>query len=109
MSENEIARHEASNHYNEFKYPCILCSSMNTVKHHEDYNKPLNVLWLCRTCHGQYHNNVLKPIHMKRIKTLYNWFYIRKWIAYAWYIKNKAVYFQRSQKKLSINTFSDPT
>ncbi|NIO76290.1 MAG: hypothetical protein GTN69_10510 [Armatimonadetes bacterium] len=36
-----------------------LCSECNAeckpVAHHDSYDKPLNVRWLCRSCHGKHH------------------------------------------------------
>ena len=38
------------------KTECINCgSNENIVGHHEDYNKPFDVLWLCKVCHYQLH------------------------------------------------------
>lgn len=37
------------------KEPCTLCGSEQTEKHHEDYDKPLEIEWLCRDCHLEYH------------------------------------------------------
>ena len=34
------------------KEACKNCGSLtDLMAHHEDYNKPLEVIWLCRTCH----------------------------------------------------------
>ena len=33
-----------------------LCGAKGTQAHHEDYSKPLEVIWLCSTCHGQRHS-----------------------------------------------------
>ncbi len=33
------------------KEPCLICGSENVEAHHEDYNKPLEVIWLCREHH----------------------------------------------------------
>lgn len=34
---------------------CFICDSMYTEAHHEDYSKPLEVIWLCRQHHINYH------------------------------------------------------
>ncbi len=33
------------------KKPCELCGDPKVQAHHTDYSKPLNVQWLCFTCH----------------------------------------------------------
>ena len=30
---------------------CAHCGSAETESHHEDYSKPMEVIWLCRLCH----------------------------------------------------------
>lgn len=37
------------------KQPCEVCGSISTVAHHDDYDKPLNVRWLCQAHHKQWH------------------------------------------------------
>ena len=38
------------------KTPCIKCGSEENIQgHHEDYSKPLEVEWLCFTCHRKDH------------------------------------------------------
>ena len=36
--------------------PCTICGSGEVEMHHEDYSKPLNVTWLCKTHHQLLHN-----------------------------------------------------
>lgn len=33
------------------RHPCQQCGALKTDAHHEDYSKPLEVIWLCRRCH----------------------------------------------------------
>lgn len=37
------------------KEPCITCGDEKSVGHHPDYNKPLEVIWVCRLHHRQIH------------------------------------------------------
>lgn len=42
---------------------CEKCNSEKTIAHHEDYDKPLEVVWLCQPCHKQRHREIfLKEI-----------------------------------------------
>ena len=38
--------------------PCEICGVEPTEAHHEDYNKPLEVRWLCRTHHNKKHGKI---------------------------------------------------
>lgn len=35
--------------------PCEECGSLKVVAHHDDYDKPLNVRWMCQSHHKQWH------------------------------------------------------
>ena len=36
---------------------CEICSGIfHVVAHHDDYDKPLQVRWLCSSCHQQWHS-----------------------------------------------------
>jgi len=39
---------------------CEKCGNENSLAHHEDYDQPLNVNWLCQPCHKQRHKEILK-------------------------------------------------
>ena len=41
-----------------FRLPCIRCGETQSVAHHEDYDKPLEVMWLCQPCHKQRHKEL---------------------------------------------------
>lgn len=43
------------------KQSCEVCGEMQTVAHHDDYNKHLQVSWLCQEHHVAWHK-VNKPI-----------------------------------------------
>ena len=40
------------------RQPCCRCGAEKTVAHHEDYDKPLEVIWLCQPCHKQRHKEL---------------------------------------------------
>ena len=40
------------------RLPCIRCGEEKSLAHHEDYDKPLEVMWLCQPCHKQRHKEL---------------------------------------------------
>ena len=38
--------------------PCVRCNSVKSLAHHEDYDRPLDVMWLCQPCHKQRHKEL---------------------------------------------------
>lgn len=40
------------------RQPCIRCGEKKSLAHHEDYDKPLEVMWLCQPCHKQRHKEL---------------------------------------------------
>jgi hypothetical protein len=44
--------------------PCAVCGKEKTQGHHEDYSKPLDIVWLCTRHHADRH------IHLRNAKTL---------------------------------------
>lgn len=40
------------------RLPCVRCGNKKSVAHHEDYDKPLEVMWLCQPCHKQRHKEL---------------------------------------------------
>ena len=41
------------------RQPCERCGEIKSLAHHEDYDKPLEVMWLCQPCHKQRHKELL--------------------------------------------------
>ncbi|RKZ99055.1 MAG: hypothetical protein DRQ46_00065 [Gammaproteobacteria bacterium] len=53
------------------KQPCVKCGSTENINaHHEDYSKPLEIIWLCRFHHGERHReiNEQKRNKLKKVK-----------------------------------------
>lgn len=44
------------------KQPCVVCGDENSQMHHDDYDKPLDVIWVCRKHHLELHKNLLIEI-----------------------------------------------
>ena len=40
------------------KKPCERCGNEKSLAHHDDYDKPLDVMWLCQPCHKQRHKEI---------------------------------------------------
>ena len=45
--------------------PCSVCSSPVAQMHHEDYTKPLQIVWVCRPCHLALHKDKA-PVSRRR-------------------------------------------
>ena len=35
--------------------PCVLCGKRGEHRHHPDYNRPFDIVWLCESCHHKLH------------------------------------------------------
>ena len=40
------------------KQPCSVCGDIKSEMHHNDYNKPLSVVWFCRKHHKEFHKKI---------------------------------------------------
>lgn len=45
---------------------CLICGSEKAEMHHEDYEKPLEIIWLCRKCHLEYHKFTRETFKINR-------------------------------------------
>lgn len=41
------------------KNPCVICGELKTYAHHDDYSKPLQVIWICQSHHQLIHSGVM--------------------------------------------------
>ena len=64
MSEDQRARSTARSKAHTYRkrgkiarMPCVDCGSPDVQMHHRDYSRPLEVTWLCDTCHRDRHAN----------------------------------------------------
>ena len=42
------------------RQPCEVCGSLHVQAHHDDYDRPLDVRWLCPTHHGLLHRTYVR-------------------------------------------------
>ena len=42
------------------KKPCVICGNEKSEGHHDNYENPLSVVWLCRKHHGMAHRKAIK-------------------------------------------------
>ena len=60
-NENRIVKNAQQLSYNALKkgkikkLPCAVCGSHESQKHHPDYSKPLDIIWLCSRHHMRLH------------------------------------------------------
>lgn len=48
------------------RQPCEVCGVLKSQGHHEDYSKPLDVVWLCAKHHAEVHTLLPWQIQMRR-------------------------------------------
>lgn len=49
------------------KLPCSVCGSEKSQAHHEDYDKPLDVIWFCQKHHGERHRQINRGEPLSKI------------------------------------------
>ena len=42
------------------RQPCERCGNEKSIAHHDDYDRKLDVMWLCQPCHKQRHKELLE-------------------------------------------------
>lgn len=52
------------------KQPCVVCGSTNSVAHHPNYMKPLDVVWYCRIHHRYHHEAQPERAHVMLARQL---------------------------------------
>jgi hypothetical protein len=50
--------------------PCVICGNKKVEGHHEDYNKPFEVLWLCKKHHLARHGCYKETAIAENLKEL---------------------------------------
>jgi hypothetical protein len=48
------------------RQPCEVCGEKKVEAHHDDYDKPLDVRWLCKAHHTDVHRKPKPPVQMLR-------------------------------------------
>jgi hypothetical protein len=48
------------------KQPCAVCGTTSAEAHHDDYSKPLEVIWLCKAHHGATHAGKRKKSNLAK-------------------------------------------
>ena len=49
------------------KYPCEICGDKDVQAHHQDYNKPYDITWLCKYHHQEHHRNMPRKKRKKHM------------------------------------------
>ena len=52
--------------------PCEVCGTAKVVAHHDDYDKPLEVHWLCSSHHHEAHGRTAGTTVKKKVPENYN-------------------------------------
>lgn len=48
--------------------PCVVCGVQGQHKHHEDYDKPLDIVWMCKRCHVEHHVSERSDVDVEGVK-----------------------------------------
>ena len=51
------------------RLPCQVCGVTKTQAHHDDYTRPLDVIWLCRECHAERHRLLARGLIQRHAAT----------------------------------------
>ena len=58
-----LNHHLRDNHID--RQPCEICGVEKAEAHHDDYNEPLKIRWLCFKCHRNWHKEHDNPELLK--------------------------------------------
>ena len=58
LNKEKVKAQQIARYRVKLKRPCVVCGSKNIIRHHFDYMKPTDVIFLCQKHHTELHRRI---------------------------------------------------